>query len=104
VPWQEYCGDAGKLLVCPGRLRTEARKFLVYGALLLTAGALLISVVLTGFLLPRKVATKLHNLVFTAHNSTLATAYLTTGVAQIIANKSDAACISFGMSTVCVTD
>jgi hypothetical protein len=100
VPWNEYCGDMGMLLVCPGRLRTEGRKFLVYGALLLTAGALLILVVITNFLLPSKVATKLHNLVFTAHNSMLATAYVTTGVAQIIPNKSNAACISLGMSAL----
>jgi hypothetical protein len=73
---------------------------LVYGALLLAAGALLISVVITGFLQPTKVATKLHNLVFTAHNSMLATAYVTTGVAQIIPNISNAACISLGMSTL----
>jgi hydrogenase-4 membrane subunit HyfE len=85
------------LLVCSGRLRTESRKFLVYGVLLLIAGALLISVVITGFLLPNKVATKLHNLVFTAHNSMLATAYVATGVAQIISNKRNAACISLGM-------
>jgi hypothetical protein len=97
VPWHEYCGDTGMLLVCPGRLRTEVRKFLVYGVLLLIAGALLISVVITGFLLPSKVATKLHNRVFTAHNSMLATAYVATGVAQIIPNKRNAACTSLGM-------
>jgi hypothetical protein len=98
VPWQEYCGDTDLLLVCPGRLITEDRKFLVYGVLLLISGALLlISVIVTGFLLPSQVATNLHNRVLTAHNAGLAAAYMATGVAQIIRHMTNMACISLGM-------
>jgi hypothetical protein len=97
VPWQEYCGDTDLLLVCPGRLRTEDGKFLVYGVLLLTSAALLlISVLVTGFLLPSQVAPNLHNRVLTAHNAALATAYMATGVAQIVRQMTDVACICLG--------
>jgi hypothetical protein len=70
----------------------------VYGFLLIIAGALLsFSVVVTGFLLPSKIATKLHNRVLTAHNAALATAYVATGVAQILSHVTHMACISLGM-------
>jgi hypothetical protein len=99
VPWQEYCGETGLLMACPGRLRTEDWKFLVYGVLLLTSGSLLlITVIVTGFLLPSKVANNLHNRVLTAHNAALATAYVTTGASHIIRHMTDVACIFLGMS------
>lgn len=106
MPWQEYCGDTDLLLVCPGRLRTEDRKFFVYGVLLLISGSLLvISVVVTGLLfLPSQAATNLHNRVLTAHNASLAAAYMATGVAQINRDITDVACNSLGMWAFSITD
>jgi hypothetical protein len=97
VPWHEYCGDAGLILVCPGRLRTDNQKSFVYGVLLIIDGALLIiSVVITGFLLPSKVAAKFHYRVVTAHNAALAIANVVTGVARIMQLMRNAACICLG--------
>lgn len=81
------------LLVCPGQLRRSNTKYLVYGGLLVLAGVLLLaSVYTTACLLPRTVSSYFH----TTHNAVMAVAYVGTGIAQLLHQKKDLACVSLG--------